>query len=80
MIGGYCGVNDLNVAAICRLSGKGVFAIMALANLRAFPRVEATGSRFPMVNLRPSGLCPFPLVVLWATANQEPPLFLIARS
>src|ERR1700722_12577065 len=31
------------------------------------------GSRLGPTPFRPSGFCPFPLVVLWATLNQEPP-------
>lgn len=34
----------------------------------------------PSSSSRPSGFCPFPLSVLCATLNQEPPEFFVARS
>lgn len=64
-------------------------AMRALAALRAFDPelVFLTAwvglycpNHVPPLPLRPSGLRPLPLVVLWAMANQEPPVFLMARS
>src|ERR1041385_9043874 len=73
-------------------SGSGIFAIMALAYLRALPPLDVFGAFQPKafgwvrsypswsLRLRPSGFHPLPLVVLCATLNHEPPMFLIARA
>lgn len=63
------------------LSGKGIFAIMADAILRCGDAAPSLiWGMLPGVFCPPgidTGLFPFPLAVLCAMANHEPPLFLV---
>lgn len=74
---------------MCLDKASGILAIIAEAILRAldllpidaklsFVRGPSLNHCVPAGAFRPSGFRPFPLVVLWAMLNHEPPVFLMA--